>query len=80
MGGGVDPEERNDLADKLPAILNEMLARWDELQKSEVTLEESGLCPRDLGPGINVGGWPDASNPDGCAANREAGYWQPWMD
>ena len=38
------------------------------------------LCPRDLGPGINVGGWPDASNPDGCAANREAGYWQPWMD
>ena len=28
-------------------------ARYSELQKSEVTVEESGLCPQDLGPGIN---------------------------
>ena len=76
----VDPEERNDLAEKLPAKLNEMLQRYTELQRTEVTLEASGLCPQDLGPGINVGGWPDASSPDGCVANREAGYWQPWMD
>jgi len=41
------------LQEKLPAKLNEMLARYSELQKSEVTVEESGLCPQDLGPGIN---------------------------
>ena len=41
------------LQEILPAKLNEMLARYSELQKSEVTVEESGLCPQDLGPGIN---------------------------
>ena len=51
-----DPGERHDLAGELPAKLREMLARWDELQETEVTIEESGLCPQDLGPGINVGG------------------------
>lgn len=77
VGGGVDPEERHDLADTYHSKVQEILARWDELQKTEVTLEASGLCPQS--PGINAGGWPDASEPDGCAANREAGYWQPWM-
>ena len=54
------------------AKLQEMLARWDELQKTEVTIEESGLCPQHAG--INQGnadvrgggplpaGWPDSSN------------------
>ena len=35
------------------AKLQEMLARWDELQKTEVTIEESGLCPQHVG--INQG-------------------------
>jgi len=68
-----------------------MLRRWAELQKSEVTLEASGLCPQSNG--INQGttavmggggptplGWPDASAPDGCVANLKAGHWQPWME
>ena len=71
------------------AKLQEMLARWDELQKTEVTIEESGLCPQHAG--INQGnadvrgggplpaGWPDSSKPDGCEANLASGHWQPWM-
>ena len=78
VGGGVDPEERNDLAEAQPAKLQAMLARWDELQRTEVTIEASGLCPQS--PGINAGGWPDAtSKPDGCEANEPFGHWQPWM-
>ena len=38
VGGGVEPEERHDLAATHGAKLQEMLARWDELQRTEVTL------------------------------------------
>ena len=86
---GQDPEERHDMSATHAAKLQEMLARWDELQKTEVTIEESGLCPQHAG--INQGnadvrgggplpaGWPDSSKPDGCEANLASGHWQPWM-
>lgn len=78
-----DPEERHDLAATMPDMLATLLARYAELQKSEVTLEASGLCPekRD-GKGnvmYNKGGVPDASHPDGCLSNLESGHWQPWL-
>ena len=77
-----DPDERNDLAGSLPSEVARLLARFRELQKTEVRLEDSGLCPQTVLPDgsvYNQGGLPDASLPDGCAANAAGGHWQPWM-
>ena len=49
-----DPEERNDVAAANPAIVKAMLARLAELGKSEVTIDESGLCPFVTGTGSTV--------------------------
>ncbi len=66
-------------------------ARLAELRKTEVTVEESGLCPEGRGTTATRSqkegeyapptpkGWPDASEPDGCEARRASGHWQPWV-
>ena len=61
-----DPSESHDVAASQPAKLKALLARFDELKQSEVTLEEARLCP---GP-----------FPDGCVANLGSGVWAPWVD
>ena len=61
-----DPTESHDRAAAEPAKLQEMLRRYAELARSEVTLEEARLCP---GP-----------FPDGCRANLGSGVWGPWVD
>ena len=61
-----DPSEAHDVAASQPAKLKAMLARFEELKQSEVTLEEARLCP---GP-----------FPDGCVANLGSGVWAPWVD
>ena len=61
-----DPSEAHDVAADQPAKLKAMLARFEELKQSEVTLEEARLCP---GP-----------FPDGCVANLGSGVWAPWVD
>lgn len=77
-----DPEERNDLAIAMPDVVQQLMRRYTELQRSEVTIEQSGLCPETKLPDgsiYNRGGLPDASAPDGCLANNAAGHWQPWL-
>eukprot|EP00038_Savillea_parva_P012281 m.203553 g.203553 ORF g.203553 m.203553 type:complete len:523 (+) comp22152_c0_seq1:1-1569(+) len=61
----VDPEERNDQAANQPEVVRALLARYAELQKSEVSRAAAKLC-------INV--------TDGCLANEKLGVWQPWVD
>ena len=61
-----DPSEAHDLAKEEPAKLGELMARYDELRKSEVSAEEARLCP---GPFR-----------DGCRANLRTGVWAPWVD
>eukprot|EP01121_Diplochlamys_sp_Union-15-3_P015578 TRINITY_DN5184_c0_g1_i3.p1 TRINITY_DN5184_c0_g1~~TRINITY_DN5184_c0_g1_i3.p1 ORF type:complete len:309 (-),score=51.98 TRINITY_DN5184_c0_g1_i3:78-1004(-) len=65
-----DPTEHNDLSNSMPDKLQELIQRYDELAKSEVSLEESGLCPP---PPPN--GWPNAFE-----VNKKSGYWEPWAD
>ena len=77
-----DPEERTDLASAMPDAVAALLTRYAELQRTEVTLEASGLCPEtELPDGtvFNKGGQPDASDPDGCHANLASGHWRPWL-
>ena len=62
-----DPEERHDLSQQEPHVLARMVARYDELRGSEVSLERSGLCPAGL-PSV-----------DGCTSNRNSGLWSPWI-
>lgn len=77
-----DPAERNDLASSHPDLVAQLLARFAKLKKTELKLEESGLCPETTlpdGTTYNKGGLPDDSEPNGCAANLKGGHWQPWM-
>jgi hypothetical protein len=60
-----DPEERTDLALSEPAVLQQLLERYAEMERSEVSKVAAGLC-------VDV--------PDGCVANQERGVWQPWVD
>ena len=39
-----DPEERHDMSATHTAKLQEMLARWDELQKTEVQLQVQDMA------------------------------------
>jgi hypothetical protein len=66
-----DPEERHDLADANPAIVETMQARVAELQKSEVSIEASGLCPFATGK---------RQDPKCSAKAKEVGFWMPWCD
>jgi len=66
-----DPYEKNDVAAAHPKVVASMKARLFELQASEVTLAESGLCP------TSVGTKPD---PRGTAEAMATGFWQPWLD
>lgn len=50
-----DPEERHNLASELPDIVEHMLDRLNHYAKSEVSVEESGICPDPP-----KDGWPDA--------------------
>ena len=62
-------DQHNDIASKYPKIVQQMSARIDELAKSEVTLEASGLCPTASG-----------SHPDPLCNEKakETGFWMPW--
>jgi len=71
-----DPEERNDLHDTMPDKVAELMARYEELAASEVSLPDSGLCPKQW---LEADGWPGVSAPDGCNANLEHGTWLPWV-
>ena len=62
-----DASEQHDLASAQPALLAQLLARYDELGRSEVSVIDSGLCPANL-PQI-----------DGCAANAAGQSWEPWL-
>jgi len=66
-----DPQERHDLASANPDVVRAMQARVAELAKSEVTVEESGLCP------FSTGTRSDCQ----CAQKaKESGFWEPWCD
>ena len=62
-----DVAEKHDLADKLPAVLAQLVARYSQLRESEVSLKDSGLCPAHV-PAV-----------DGCRANAASGVWAPWL-
>eukprot|EP00035_Acanthoeca_spectabilis_P032755 m.20201 g.20201 ORF g.20201 m.20201 type:complete len:549 (-) comp5549_c0_seq1:372-2018(-) len=60
-----DPEERFDLAQNRTDVLQQLIARYEELQKSEVSKVDAKLC-------VDV--------PNGCVANQALGVWQPWVE
>ena len=60
----------------MPAKVAELLQRYDKLAQSEVSMPESGLCPKQW---LDADGWPGVSAPDGCAANLAGGTWEPWV-
>lgn len=60
-----DPLEARDLASAQPAKLKQMLARYEQLRQSEVSVEQARLCP--------------VAAPDGCVANLASGVWAPWV-
>jgi arylsulfatase B len=71
-----DPEERTDLHDAMPSKVAQLMARYRALQASEVSLPDSGLCPKQW---LDPDGWPGVSAPDGCLANVDGGTWLPWV-
>eukprot|EP01048_Picozoa_sp_COSAG05_P017382 COSAG05_NODE_2359_length_3183_cov_15.437743_3_plen_126_part_00 len=62
-----DPVEQHDRARELPTKVQEMLARYQQLRGSEVSLEEAELCLT-------------GALQDGCRANLGTGVWAPWLD
>ena len=50
-----DPSEARDLASAQPAKLKQMLARYEQLRKTEVSVEQARLCP--------------VAAPNGCVAD-----------
>ena len=67
LRGGSTRYERVDLGRNATyaKVLSGLLARYEELRRTEVSRAAAGLC-------IDV--------PDGCVANEKSGVWQPWVD
>jgi len=68
----LDPQERHDIAGENPAIVSAMVARMRELQKSEVSMKDSDLCPS---PPPGMASWPSSYD-----STYQSGFWQPWCD
>jgi hypothetical protein len=66
-----DPWEEVDVADQFPDVVSHLQLRALQLAQTEVSLADSGLCPRPP-PSTR---WPRAYD-----SNWESGYWQPWCD
>jgi hypothetical protein len=66
-----DPTEHHDLAAQTPDVVQTLKARLEELGKSEVTVEASGLCPTSYG---------SHSDPRCRAKANETGFWEPWLN
>jgi hypothetical protein len=65
-----DPQERNDVAQTMPLVVQQLHARLLELGRSEVSVEASGLCPTHYG----------SHNDPRCVAKANAtGFWEPWL-
>lgn len=62
-----DSSEQHDRATEEPAKVQELLARYQQLRESEVSLEEAQLCLT-------------GTFKDGCRANLGTGVWAPWLD
>ena len=60
-----DPQERVDLSKSQPQLLQKLLARYEELAKTEVTRAAAKVC--------------DTGAPDGYLPNKVGGVWQPWV-
>ena len=64
-----DPEERNDLSSKLPDVLKDMVAHYQQYAKEPRDMQDQGYHTAASLP----------QYPNACQYMKEhGGYWQPW--
>ena len=66
-----DPTEHTDIADQFPDVVARLQALIDAERKTEVSIQEAGLCLTKYGTG----------NDPRCEAKAaELGFWEPWLE